>query len=537
MDCSGFVSRVWEQNQKYGTSTLPNISYVISDADRKRADIYNNDNIGHAMIYYRDGVDPDYRWVYEARGDQGRVRLNLRHRDELSGYNSYRYNDITDDLHTYLPYVQGGGTWNTWIRIRNMESGTASGTVTYYNTSGSLIASRSFTVPQNGVTVLNAAWDVSGRVAALVSTDRVVAVTAELSVENPYRSTAYSGVTNGSDRLFIPLLTKNMWGSYTDFNLQNIGKDTVSVTVYHYDSQTGQERVEGPYNIPPNGFRNFDQSQNPNLPSGYYGSAMVQAQAVGYGLYTGQIVATLNLWTSTGIQSMMYDRMDSEEGRVASRAPVIVKNYYGWYSSLIVQNMGSRSTTIRMRFYQEGDPNEYSGPSDTLDPNKSKLYYTGNLNLPEGFNGSGVVDTYASNDQPLASGATHGVGALGQADEGSSIGAKWLYAPTVHNTAYIVSSINVQNMNMAGGPSATVYVYYYDQAGNYRGYQSATIQAARRHMFYLPDGGPSNFDGSAYITSDQRVAAVVNLSDLTRPGADGARSYTVPIPRADEIVP
>jgi hypothetical protein len=55
VDCSGFVSRVWQRTTKYSTSTLPNISFAIARSSMLGYDLFNK--VGnHSMMHrYRSG--------------------------------------------------------------------------------------------------------------------------------------------------------------------------------------------------------------------------------------------------------------------------------------------------------------------------------------------------------------------------------------------------------------------------------------------------------------------------------------------------
>ena len=95
LDCSGFVSRVWYQPQKYSTSTISQISYTIPASSLLRGDALN-DSGNHIVLYhYNDGSG---RYVlYEATtlNSYDRVSNTARYISSLTGYTPIRYYGIT----------------------------------------------------------------------------------------------------------------------------------------------------------------------------------------------------------------------------------------------------------------------------------------------------------------------------------------------------------------------------------------------------------------------------------------------------------
>lgn len=74
VDCSGFVSRSWNLNTKYSTSSLPKISKELDKyEDLKRGDIVNK-YANHVMLFKEfDQKDSDKLWVYESSANDWKV--------------------------------------------------------------------------------------------------------------------------------------------------------------------------------------------------------------------------------------------------------------------------------------------------------------------------------------------------------------------------------------------------------------------------------------------------------------------------------
>ena len=67
VDCSGFVSQAWETNQKYGTSTIHQISEEIPVSDLRRADALNQS--GSHIVLFAHQSDAGIPIHYETNGD------------------------------------------------------------------------------------------------------------------------------------------------------------------------------------------------------------------------------------------------------------------------------------------------------------------------------------------------------------------------------------------------------------------------------------------------------------------------------------
>jgi hypothetical protein len=92
VDCSGFVSRTWGTTTKYGTSTLPNISWQLSShLSMATGDIYNKSGSHVVLVdYVNNGV---YVWESTTASSYDRVVRRYRDWSSFSGYVPRRYNN------------------------------------------------------------------------------------------------------------------------------------------------------------------------------------------------------------------------------------------------------------------------------------------------------------------------------------------------------------------------------------------------------------------------------------------------------------
>lgn len=97
VDCSGFVSRAWKCTSKYGTSTLPQISFVIALADMRTGDIFNNAG-SHVRMFVSANANGTTNCVESYAGSNyWRVDYTVRTVSDNSAYTPRRCNWISED--------------------------------------------------------------------------------------------------------------------------------------------------------------------------------------------------------------------------------------------------------------------------------------------------------------------------------------------------------------------------------------------------------------------------------------------------------
>lgn len=178
-------------------------------------------------------------------------------------------------------------------------------------------------------------------------------------------------------------------------------------------------------------------------------------------------------------------------------------------SGFQVQNLSGNTANISITFYNQ-DGSVAGSTSDTISGNSSKTYFP----IPavsNGFNGSAVI----SSDQPVAA-ITNLLGnypTYGGSTTGFTAGSTSVGLPLImRNNNGFSTWFNVQN---TGGSPANVTITYAPapgQPGNTGQSETATIQPGAAKTFNQADnsGLGSTFIGSATVTSDQPVVAMVN---------------------------
>lgn len=97
VDCSGFVSRVWERTSKYSTNTLQNISHAINKSQLEIGDILNKAGSHVALFVNTCSTSGSAGYLaYEAVVGSGadRVVRTCRKKSHYDPYKARRYNNV-----------------------------------------------------------------------------------------------------------------------------------------------------------------------------------------------------------------------------------------------------------------------------------------------------------------------------------------------------------------------------------------------------------------------------------------------------------
>ncbi len=352
------------------------------------------------------------------------------------------------------------GTWVSSINIQNMSSTSPANVVLqFYDASGNNILS--FTVnppiPAGGSRSLYVPTDIaglsSGQFSVVASSDTQIRVVVNSSSTSPSTAGAYEGIEAGetADTLFFPGVYNNYYGFYSELIIQNADSSDADIQIQFYNQKTGAS-VGSPYTatIKPGSSKVFVLSNlTPALPSGNQN-----------GLFAAKVTSNrkiggiANIWTSAKFgEYSSYNGFTSGTDNIY--VPALYNSYYGFVSSLTVQNIGTSSTSVKVT-YSNGVYEEFN-----LNPGLSKELYTpNNSNLPfgntngvfsakiEASPGGQIVAIVNVEDKTKGSLASYNGSAL----VGTKIGCpvvlksfyKWFSAETVQNVGSNQTNITVK---------------------------------------------------------------------------------------------
>lgn len=182
---------------------------------------------------------------------------------------------------------------------------------------------------------------------------------------------AYNGFASGSSIAYVPVLMKSYYGFNTALTVQNIGDTTTTVTVTYSNGVTNTKV------IPPRASQLFYTPNESGLPSGWLGSAKIEADG-------GSIVVLVNE-SDANNRAASYTGFTG--GGTTINAPIVLKAYYGYSTSITCQNIGTGSTNITVTY-----SNGATESRNNVPVNGTALFYQPNtVGLPNGFNGSAVI--------------------------------------------------------------------------------------------------------------------------------------------------
>lgn len=182
---------------------------------------------------------------------------------------------------------------------------------------------------------------------------------------------SYNGFKSGSTQAFVPVLMNNYFGFNTALTVQNLLSSSTTVTVTYSTGQQSVKTVAG-------SSAQLFYTPNEGVSAGFLGSAKVQA-APG-----GSIVALVNESSNTN-RAASYNGFSS--GNTTARAPIVLKRYFGYSTSITCQNVGTSSTNITVNY-----SNGATQSANNVPANGTTLFYQPNVaGLPDAFNGSATI--------------------------------------------------------------------------------------------------------------------------------------------------
>lgn len=404
-----------------------------------------------------------------------------------------------------------GGPFSTEFYIQNLEGTNASCSYAFYNSSGTAAYTSSTVTIAPGDKLRVYTPSVSGLAAGeysgVVSCDKKVAATVNFSDSNSGAS--HSGVSEPGLVFYAPAIYDNYYGYYSNVYVQNASGTPIDVKVEIFASGSSTPiKTQTATGVPANASVHFEQEGLTELNN----NTSYSAKITGTG---GNIAAIVNIYGGSG-NNQLYSYNAFASGATVGYAPLIMHGYYGYNTSLTIQNLGSSDATVTV---------EYSGPSTrtdnyTIGPNSAKAIYTPDV-LPLDNNDSYAAKVTSTNSQPIVVMVNESVGGGLQAASynGFAVGSTEVRIPVVMKNYYSFNtSVNCQNV---GSANTTFTISYAGVTGSTT---SPLIAPGGKYEIYQPSDGtlasvPTNFSTSAtVISSGQPLVCVVNESSGTISG-------------------
>ncbi len=435
--------------------------------------------------------------------------------------------------------AQWVGTWVTSFQVMNLGDSEAQITVEYYQEDGTRIDTATWSYAVSVGSSINIYQpNVPGlpngfKGSAVVRADQPIAAIASEQVTYPDGSignSQYSGF--GADtigtRFYLPNVNKRFGGSQwsSRITIQNTTATPVTVNVIFYNAD-GSQRDTDTVSLSPNGSTTLTQVDDPELPDGWLGAAIVEA--------TGNIAVIVDVMSADG-RLETYNGFTS--GATTMYLPTLLINFgmNQWNSSFQIFNVSTSAAVITMTYYTSGSSTPAKVVNATLPPYQSINRYQprDDGDLGSGWLGSVVIES----TQPVVAVGSQSSGAPGKRlasiYNGVSQGATKAFLPTVlryFGGGNFVTSFQIMNV---GSADATVTVEYFTPGNptpvkvvRYDGVENPKIARFTSVNRYQPTVDPelgNGWQGSVRITSDQPVVVLGSQVGLNRTG-DAAGQY------------
>jgi hypothetical protein len=179
---------------------------------------------------------------------------------------------------------------------------------------------------------------------------------------------SYNPFASGSTAAYVPVLMKGYYGCDTALTVQNLSTSSTKVTVLYSNGNTTKKNIAGSSSA---------LFYTPSEPVSSLGSAKITTNN------GAEVVALVNE-SCTNDNAATYSGFS--EGSQTVNAPIVLKSYYGFSTSITCQNVGTKSTTIKVTYSNGVKEQKSTGK------NKTALFYQPSVaGLPSGFNGSAII--------------------------------------------------------------------------------------------------------------------------------------------------
>lgn len=394
-----------------------------------------------------------------------------------------------------------GGPFSSAFRVQNLESTTASCTYTFYDSTGGTAYTSSAATVNAGdslyVYVPDLASLASGSYSAVVSCDKKVAAVVNFSDANSGAS--HSGISSPGTIWYAPGIYDNYYDFYSNIVVQNASASSVDVTIEIYAAgNITPVLTQGPTSVPAYASVSFEQEGQASLSDDQSYSAKITG--------TGDIAPIVNIYGRGTFDNQLYSYNAFTAGSTKAYTPLIMNNYYGYSTALVIQNMGSSSSNVTVT-YTNGVSDNYTIASGAAE----SIYTPSVAGIPAGNTLYGAtIESTNSQDLVVLVNESNGYNRAASYS-GFAAGSTEVRAPIVMKRYYeFNSSVTCQNVGTA---AATMNIAYATSASGTS--TSPSIPVGSTHLFLQQTdpvlaGAPANYISSATITSSENIVCVVN---------------------------
>lgn len=387
------------------------------------------------------------------------------------------------------------------FQVMGLGGGETALTLTYYNQNGSVAAIDSDAVrPFRTRTYYGPTLRVSrGFVGSVViSADQPIAAIANQLARQPTKLESYVGVADPQPTQYLPLVMRSNGGLTSHVLIQNVGlgaADDTRVEIYRAGQLVTNRGLPV---IGPGATYVLDFTAVPELGDGFSGSARITSS---------QPLATV-VNQRDGVWLFAYAGFAG--GAPTLYVPLLMNDYYGWFTGLRVQNVGERDAVVELLI---------SGrvvDTALLGPGGGRTWYP----IPgtsAGFFGSAIVRTVGEGRIVGIVNEFNPTAGQGMTYAAFTRGTSRAHAPLVmRDNAGFSAGIQVQNV----GPSATAVTLKIDG----QPVDVALIPSGQSRTWYPLPGTSRGFVGSATVEAGAGGQIVAIVNQITDPQQEGDTS-------------
>jgi hypothetical protein len=306
---------------------------------------------------------------------------------------------------------------------------------------------------------------------------------------------------------------KAFYGYTTEISVQNAGTANVNVTITYSpggytDSYTG---------LKPGQVHRFNNASTPSMPNNYIGAAIITASG-------GEVVAVVNQNNVSALQQQTYEGFpEAPTGTILTLyAPVLMRNFYGFSTSVQVQNVDTGSTSVTIH-YSNG-----TSKTQPLAAGAGYLFTQANdTALPSTWIGSAYITSTSQNIVAVVNQQNSSTGKAASYNAFSSAAVKFV-GPNVMRAFYgFNTSVQVQNVSATATTCTATFS---------NGTSQTTPTALSQYATYLFTQSNNTALGASFIGSvtitcgGQQFVAIVNQDGPAGKG-DNAMAYNaIPAP-------
>ena len=392
-----------------------------------------------------------------------------------------------------------GGPFDTAFRIQNLEADPASCSFKFYDSAGAEKYASGLLplIPAGQSAYIYVPVDTTvdpGQYAGVVECDKNVA--AVVNYSDADSGASYNGVSVPGLVLYAPGIYDDYYSYFSDIVVQNT-RDNQAIDVKVEIFEAGNPvpvKTQTATGILANGFATFEQENLAELAKNKSYSAKITG--------SGDIAAVVNIYGRASAVGQLYSYNPFSGGSTSAYAPVILNGYYGYNSSLVIQNLGDVTADVKIT-YSTG-----LVKNTTIAPGAADSRYTPAEGLPTNLLTGAKVES--TNGQPLVVLVNESTDKNRAASYvGFSGGANTVSAPIVMKRYYKYNtSVTCQNLGVA---AATMSISYGGIAGST---VSPSVDPSGTYMFYQPAdpllASVTNWISSATVTSAQPIVCIIN---------------------------